>query len=92
MAQSMDPYKKKHEQAHLKYYKQNRMKGRMAGQIRMRIRYKNYKSKWFDFLFVSKQEMKNIVSGTGWKIERFLDSTSVPGIYIAIISPIDKSQ
>jgi hypothetical protein len=36
--------------------------------------------------------MENIVNGTGWKIERFLDSTSVPGIYIAIISLMDKGQ
>ena len=68
------------------------MKSRMPGQTRMRIRYKNYKSRWFDYLFVSKQEMENIVNGTGWKIERFLDSTSVPGIYIAIISLMDKGQ
>jgi SAM-dependent methyltransferase len=87
IAQSMDPYRT-HEQAHLKYHKLNRMKGRMPGQIRMRVRYKNYKGKWFDYLFVSKQEMENIVSGTGWKIERFLDSTDVPGVYIAIMSSI----
>jgi hypothetical protein len=91
IAQSMDPYKKKnHEQAHLKYYRLNRMKGRMPGQSKMRIRYKNFKSRWFDYLFVSKQEMENIVNGTGWKIERFLDSTNVLGIYIAIISSIRK--
>jgi hypothetical protein len=91
IAQSMDPYKKKnHEQAHLKYYRLNRMKGRMPGQSKMRIRYKNFKSRWFDYLFVSKQEMENIANGTGWKIERFLDSTNVLGIYIAIISSIRK--
>ena len=86
IAQSIDPYKKTHEHAHVKYYKMNRMKGRMPGQTRMRIRYKNYKGRWFDYLFVSKEEMENIVNGTGvWKIERFLDSTDVPGVYIAII-------
>jgi cyclopropane fatty-acyl-phospholipid synthase-like methyltransferase len=90
IAQSIDPYKKIHEHAHVKYYKLNRMKGRMPGQSRMRIRYKNYKSRWFDYLFVSKQEMKSIVSGTGWKVERFLDSTDVPGVYIAIMSSIGK--
>lgn len=89
ITQSMDPYKT-NEQAHLMYHKLNRIKGRMPGQIRMRVRYKNYKSRWYDYLLVSKQEMENIVSGTGWKIERFLDSTDAPGVYIAIISSTGK--
>jgi 2-polyprenyl-3-methyl-5-hydroxy-6-metoxy-1,4-benzoquinol methylase len=54
IAQTIDPYKKSHDQAHLRYHKLNRMKGRMPGQARMQIRYKNYKSRWFDYLFVSK--------------------------------------
>jgi cyclopropane fatty-acyl-phospholipid synthase-like methyltransferase len=89
IAQSMDPYKT-NERAHLMYHKLNGIKGRMPGQIRMRVRYKNYKSRWYDYLLVSKLEMENIVSGTGWKIERFLDSTDAPGVYIAIISSIGK--
>jgi hypothetical protein len=86
IAQSMDPYKTL-EQAHLRYHKLNRSKGRMPGQIRMRIRYKNYKGRWFDYLFVSKEEMESIVNGTGrgWKIKHFLDSTDAPGVYIGII-------
>jgi SAM-dependent methyltransferase len=86
IAQSIDPYKKTHEHAHLRYYKINRMKGRMPVQSRMRIRYKNYKGRWFDYLFVSKGEMESIVNATGvWKIDHFLVSTDVPDVYIAII-------
>jgi SAM-dependent methyltransferase len=86
IAQSIDPYKKPHEYAHLRYYKINRMKGRMPGQSKMRIRYKSYKGRWFDYLFVSKREMKSIVNGTGvWNVDHFLDSTDAPGVYIAII-------
>jgi len=86
IAQSIDPYKKTHEHAHLRYYKINRVKGRMPGQSRMRIRYKNYKGRWFDYLFVSKREMENIVNGTGvWKIDHFLVSTDLPDVYIGII-------
>jgi hypothetical protein len=86
IAQSMDQYRI-HEQAHLKYHKLNRMKGRMPGQIRIRVRFKDYKGTWFDYLFVSKEEMEGVVNATGgWKIEHFLDSTDAPGVYIAIIS------
>jgi hypothetical protein len=91
IAQSIDPYKKIHDQAHKRYYSLNRMKGRMSGQSRMRVRYKSYKGRWFDYLFVSKREMESIVHGTEWKIEHLLDSTNVPGVYIAIILPIGRS-
>jgi SAM-dependent methyltransferase len=58
IAQSIDPYKKSHDRAHLRYHKLDRMKGRMPGQTRMRIRYKNYKCRWFDYLFVSNKKWK----------------------------------
>jgi hypothetical protein len=38
IAQSMDPYTKTYEQAHKRYHKLNRMKGRMPEQSRMRLR------------------------------------------------------
>jgi SAM-dependent methyltransferase len=86
IAQSIDPYKKTQEHAHRRYYNMNRTKGWMPGQTRMRLRYKSYKGRWFDYLFVSKREMENIVSGTGvWKIDHFLVSNDVPDAYIAII-------
>jgi SAM-dependent methyltransferase len=87
IVQSVDPYKKHHEPAHLRYYKINRMKGRMPGQSRMRIRYKSHTGRWFDYLFVSQREMKSIVNGTGvWKIKHFLISAEIPDMYIAIIA------
>jgi hypothetical protein len=89
IAQSMDPYKTI-EQAHSKYQKLNKTRGRLPGQIKMRVRYKNYKGRWYDYLLVSKEEMEKIVNGTGWKIDRFIDSTDAPGVYIAIISSINK--
>jgi len=68
---------------HLSYHERNRKRGRMAGQIRMRTRYRIYASPWFDYLMVSKEEMQNILDGTGWKVNRFIDSDG--STYIAII-------
>ena len=45
---------------HLSYHEFNRNRGRMAGQIRLRVRYKKYATPWFDYLMVSKEEMENI--------------------------------
>jgi len=69
--------------AHLSYHELNRKRGRMAGQIRLKIRYKQYASPWFDYLMVSKEEMENILDGTDWKVNRFIDSEG--SVYAAII-------
>ena len=55
----------------------------MAGQLRMRIRYQTYASPWFDYLIVSRPEMEEILEGTGWYVERFIDSDG--SMYVAVI-------
>jgi len=56
----------------------------MPGQLRIRIRYRSYATPWFDYLLVSKLEMKEILQGTGWKVGRFIESKKSPA-YIAIL-------
>jgi SAM-dependent methyltransferase len=68
---------------HKKYQELNRKRGRMPGQIRIRIRFQKYVSDWFDYLLVSKEEMEGILKGTGWAIRKFIDSDAPK--YIAII-------
>jgi SAM-dependent methyltransferase len=82
IAESCDPYKTDNP-AHLEYYKLNKRRGRMSGQLRIRIRFGKYVTKWFDYLMVSKEEMKEILQGTGWRVKEFIDSESPA--YIAII-------
>jgi hypothetical protein len=55
----------------------------MGGQIRIRIRYRQYVGKWFDYLLVSKEEMREILNDSGWRIKEFLDFESPA--YIAVI-------
>lgn len=59
---------------HLSYHEYNRIHGRMGGQLKTRIRYKKYATPWFDYLMVSKEEMENILDGTGWKVTRYIDA------------------
>jgi SAM-dependent methyltransferase len=82
VAESNDPYKTENP-FHIRYQKANRRRGRMSGQMRIRIRYMKYVGKWFDYLIVSREEMKGILRGTGWKVKKFIDSRSSP--YVAII-------
>lgn len=82
IAESLDPYDTK-EPDYLQYHQYNRKRNRMAGQIRLRVRYKKYVSDWIDYLLVSKNEMREILDGTGWKVKCFIDSKDL--FYVAII-------
>jgi SAM-dependent methyltransferase len=87
IAESVDPYQTK-EQFHLDYHKLNRGEGKMPGELRLRVRYKKYTTPWFDYLIVSKKEMKQILEGTGWRVKRFVESRGP--VYIGIIEKISK--
>ncbi len=82
LAETFDPYQTR-DPDHLSYHRRNRRRGRMGGQIRLRVRYKGYATPWLDYLFVSKKEMHTIVADTGWRVARFIDAKG-PG-YIAVI-------
>jgi hypothetical protein len=83
IAETRDPYGTD-DPCHLAYHKLNRKRGRMSGQLRIRIRYKTYATPWFDYLLVSKDEMRAILDGTGWQVTRFMDTTD-PAYVAAII-------
>jgi len=82
VAETRDPYKTDNP-AHLEYHKLNRKRGRMGGQVRIRVRFGKYATPWFDYLLVSKEEMEEILKGTGWKVKKYIDSGNA--LYIAII-------
>jgi SAM-dependent methyltransferase len=80
IAVSYDPYGTK-DPHNLAYHERNRRRGRMGGQIRLRVRYKLYATPWVDYLMVSSAEMKAIVSGTGWKLDQVVrDDTFFAGV------------
>ena len=85
IAETLDPYKTDNP-AHLEYQEFDRKRGRMSGQLRIRVRFEKYATKWFDYLIVSKKEMEEILKGTGWKVKEFIDSEGSQ--YIAIIEKV----
>lgn len=68
IGENLDPYVSG-DPDHLAYHAANRSKGRMGGQIRMRVRYKKFKSPWFDYLFLSREELQELLEGTGWQLK-----------------------
>ena len=84
IAETMDPYQTE-EPCHLAYHQFNRDRGRMSGQLRLRIRYRQYTTPWFDYLFVSKTEMEDILDATAWQVERYIDAANTP-TYVAVLT------
>ena len=84
IAETMDPYQTT-EPGHLAYHQFNRDRGRMSGQLRLRIRYRQHTTPWFDYLFVSKREIEDILDGTTWQVEHYIDAANTP-TYVAILA------
>ncbi len=89
IAESTNPYQTTNP-IHLAYHRFNRRRGRMPGQVRIRVRYRTWKTPWFNYLLVSKKEMRRLVHGTGWSIERFIDSKGPQ--YIAVLGRSTRSR
>ncbi len=84
VAGSLDPYDTD-EPIHLAYHARNRRRGRMAGQVRLRIRYRNLATPWFDWLFVSRDELRSLAFEAGWDLARCIPDEGPA--YIAILEP-----
>jgi SAM-dependent methyltransferase len=82
VASTRDPYEGV-DLVHLPYHDHNRARGRLPGQIRMRVRYRDRTSRWFDYLIVSKAELEQLLIGTGWHAARYLDGED--GLYVAVL-------
>ena len=82
IAKTLDPYKTDNP-LHPSYHQLNRRRGRLGGQIRMRVRYGATVGEWFDYLFVSPDEMRDILSNTDWRIEKLLNAEEAN--YVAVI-------
>ena len=54
----------------------------MAGQVRIRVRFRERATPWFDYLIVSRSKLEQLLDGTGWVIGRTIESEDT---YIAVI-------
>jgi SAM-dependent methyltransferase len=85
IAESRDPYRATSVE-HRRYHQLNRRRGRLPGQLRLRVRYGYARTPWFDYLIVSPREMREIVAGTGWHLARLLRSAGAS--YIAVLEKV----
>jgi hypothetical protein len=55
----------------------------MSGQVRIRIRYRDLATPWFDYLFLSRPELAELVEGTGWSLARTIEDDGP--LYVAVL-------
>jgi hypothetical protein len=57
----------------------------MGGQVRLRIRHRDSATPWFDWLFVSRDELEALASEGGWHVVRCIPEEGAA--YVAILEP-----
>jgi SAM-dependent methyltransferase len=85
LAESVNPYETDNPE-HLAYQERNRRRGRMPGQLRIRIRHQEYKTPWFDYLLASPEEMAELAEGTGWELRRVIDEGE--HVYVGVLERV----
>jgi SAM-dependent methyltransferase len=81
LAGSYDPYDGASALAQ-RYQARNRDRGRMGGVERLRIRYRQYATPWYDVLFAARDEVRHLAKGSGWTVRQFIDEGAG---YVAVL-------
>lgn len=89
VAESVDPYRSGSPH-HAAYHRWNRRRGRMGGQVRIRVRYRVWSTAWFDYLLMSRPELEKLIEGTGWRLFRAIES--VGPVWVAILEKSDRRR
>lgn len=81
LASSVDPYDTD-DRDHLAYHARNRDRGRMCGQVRLRVRHLRYATPWFDYLLASREEMAELAASGGWRLARVVEGDR---LYVGVL-------
>jgi len=77
-----DPYGTT-DPVHVAYHRRNRERGRLGGQLRLRLRYRLLATDWFDYLVCSVDELESLLAGTRWRLNS-IDDADQP-YYLAVM-------
>jgi hypothetical protein len=82
IAHGTDPYGTT-DPVHVAYHRRNLARGRLGGQLRLRLRYRLTASPWFDYLVCSVDELEFLLTGTQWRLAA-VDDADKP-YYLAVL-------
>lgn len=83
VAQGTDPYGTT-DPVHVAYHERNRARGRLGGQLRLRLRYRLLATEWFDYLQCTPEEFESLLAGTRWRLTS-VDREDRP-YYLAVVT------
>ncbi|MEU9378742.1 methyltransferase domain-containing protein [Streptomyces sp. NPDC048255] len=83
LATGRDPYASS-GRPHTDYHEANRRAGRMAGQLRIRIRSGTLAGPYFDYLYCSLSELEELLSPSDWTLREAFESPG--GAYGVVLS------
>lgn len=86
LAGSYDPYHCASELAQ-QYQARNRTHGKLGGVERLRVRYRQYATPWYDALFASRDELVRLTDASGWVVGRFIDHGAG---YVAVLEHTER--
>jgi SAM-dependent methyltransferase len=66
------------------YYHRNKASGRSPGQVKLRYHYGPLVGAWFHWIFVSRSEMRALLVGSGWHVERVIGA-QLGEPYVAVL-------
>lgn len=67
LGQTIDPYSTA-DPVHLAYHQWNRDRDRRGGQLRIRVRFRHLATEWFDYWFLTVDELARVVEPTPWTL------------------------
>jgi SAM-dependent methyltransferase len=85
IGQSFDPHSMG-QPSEVTYRSGNAERGRLPGQQRVRVRYLDRATRWFEATLFSPEEMAALLEGTGWRLRRTLPGRAAG--YVALIDRV----
>ena len=73
----------------LAYHQMNRDRGRPPGQLTLRVRWGNLASEWFDYWFISTDELGEIAATSGWNL---VDVATEEGAHYLVELALDDAD
>jgi len=84
VGETADPYTTT-DPLHVDYHDQNRRSGRLAGQLRLRVRHRRTVTPWWDYLFCTPEELEEIIAPTAWTLAGVQPRPIPPGQWVATL-------
>ncbi|MFA7243844.1 MAG: methyltransferase domain-containing protein [Patescibacteria group bacterium] len=75
IAESSNP-DKIYDPAYRSYFNCNLKKGKLSGEVKLRVRYDDITGPWFEYLYLSPSELEQLIRPTGWKILKIFENNS----------------